>query len=93
MGSRNIHIDNVQVRIPRSLAGSARQIGSGLGKEILRRIAETTRGRGGTRRVGDVSAGKIRIESGADIQAAREDIAGRVAAEVAKKITDTEDGG
>ena len=93
MGSRNIHIDSLQVRIPRSLAGSARQIGSGLGGEILRQIAETTRGRGGSRRVGEVSAGKIRIESGADGQAARENIAGRVAAEVVKKITDTEDRG
>ncbi len=86
MSKRKIHIQNLQIRLPRGAAGEARTIAGGLGQEILRSIAESTSGKTGTRRVGQISAGKIISTGGAGAQDLQKQIARRVADELRKKI-------
>jgi hypothetical protein len=86
MSKHNVHIGNVKIRLPRSAAGSARQIAGGIGHEILRSVAEATRGRQGTMRVEEVSAGKIAAAGGASPESLQRRIAGRVAAELRKRF-------
>ena len=86
MGKRNVHIGNLKLHLPRSAAGSARQIAGGLGDEIIRKVAEATRARHGTMRMEEVSAGKITATAGTSLQSLQQQIAGCVAAELGKRF-------
>jgi hypothetical protein len=83
MSKRNIHIDRLQIRLPRSAAGSAREIAGNLGNDILRNLSEATSGRRGSMRIEEVSAGKIK-DTGAD--GIRKQAAKRIAAELKKRF-------
>jgi len=86
MTKRRVHIENLKIRIPGSAAGQARNIAGGLGREILREIAESTAGKTGAKSIGELSAGKIRVSGGADVPGLQGEIARRVAAEVKKRF-------
>lgn len=86
MNTRRIHIGNVTIRLPQSAAGSARHIAGGIGNEILRTIVEATRGRQGTMRLAQVSAGKITAAGGTSPERLQKQIADRVAAELRKRF-------
>lgn len=87
MSKRNIHIDNLQIRLPRGASNWARRIAGGLGNEILRSVAEAAQGRSGTERIKEINvAGKIKGNTFANPESLQKEIAGRVAAELAKKI-------
>jgi hypothetical protein len=88
MSKRKIHIGNLQIRFPRGAGttGEARAIAGGLGQEILQSIAESTSGKTGTRRIGQISAGKITSAGGTVAQDLQKQIARRVADELRKKI-------
>lgn len=83
MSKRSIHIDRLQIRLPRSAAGIAREIAGNLGRDILRNVSEATSGRGGSVRIGEISGGKITGSSTASI---RKQAAERIAAEIAKRF-------
>ena len=84
MSNRNIQIGQLKIRLPHSAAGSARQIASGLGRAILRGVAEATRGHHGAMRITEVSVGKITAMGGSE--SLQKQIARRVTAEVMKRF-------
>jgi hypothetical protein len=86
MTKRKVHIENLKIRIPGSAAGQARDIAGGLGREILREIAEATAGKTGAKSIGELSAGKVRVSGGADVSGLQGEIARRVAGEVKKRF-------
>jgi hypothetical protein len=86
MTKRKVHIENLRIRIPGSAAGQARDIAGGLGREILREIAESTAGKTGAKSIGELSTGKVRVSGGADAAGLRGEIARRVAVEVKKRF-------
>jgi hypothetical protein len=86
MGTQNIHIGNLQLRLPRSVAGSARQIAQGLGREILRSLAESPSAGRGTIRIDEMSAGKITV--GSRTQSLQTQTADHVAAGIRKQISE-----
>jgi hypothetical protein len=86
MTKRKVHIENLKIRIPGSAAGQAQNIAGGLGREILREIAESTAGETGAKSIGEISAGKIRLSGGAGAAGSQGEIARRVAAEVKKRF-------
>jgi hypothetical protein len=86
MTKRKVHIENLKIRIPGSAAGQARNIAGGLGREILREIAESTAGKTGAKSIGEVSAGNVRVSGGAGARGLQVEIARRVAAEVKKRF-------
>jgi hypothetical protein len=86
MTKRKVHIENLKIRIPGSAAGQARDIAGGLGREILREIAESTAGKTGAKSIGELSAGKIRVSGGGGVPGLQAELARRVAAEVKKRF-------
>jgi len=83
MSQKNIHIKNLQIRLPKGTsAAAARQIASGLGNEVLSRIAENTRQKNGKQRIENIDAGTIKNSGNADLQ---KQIARRIAAIVGEK--------
>jgi hypothetical protein len=86
MTKRKVHIENLRIRIPGAAAGQARNIAGGLGREILREVAESTAGKIGTKSIGELSAGKIKVSGGAGVAGSQGEIARRVAAEVKKRF-------
>ena len=86
MSRRKVHIENLKIRLPQSAAGQARAIAFGLGRDILREVAEATRDKTGTKRMGEIAAGKVKVSGGAGGQNASKQIARRVAAELAKRF-------
>jgi len=86
MRRRKVHIENLKIRLPQSAGSSARAIAGGLGREILKGIADATRNKAGTKRIGELSAGKITISRGISGRNVGNQIAGRVAAELAKRF-------
>ena len=83
MSKRSVNIDRLQIRLPRSAAGSAREIAAGLGNDVLRGLSEATSGRRGSMRIEEVSAGKIK---GTSAEGIRKQAAERIAAELAKRF-------
>jgi hypothetical protein len=91
MSQRNIHIENLKIRLSKNSGLSARDIASGLGDEILRQIAETTRHRTGTRRIDSLDAGTIKNSGGATAAHLQRQIARRIAAGIDEKSGKRED--
>ena len=68
MARHRIHIENLQMRLPRGMAGNARSIGRGFGYEIMKGIADATRGKTGAMRIDALSAATVKTAGGeADI--------------------------
>jgi hypothetical protein len=86
MSSRKVHIENLKIRLPRSAAASARAIAGGLGADILRGVADATRDKTGTKRIDELSTGKITASDGAGGQNLSKQISRRVAAELARRF-------
>ena len=82
MPKRRIHIGNLKIRLPRSAAGGARDIADGLGRRILESLAESTAGKTGIKKIGDVSAGKFTTFGGSTADGLQKRIAGRVTDQV-----------
>lgn len=78
MSRKNVHIEKLQIRVPKSAKLSA----SGLGNEVLNQIAANVSAQNGVRRVGSVDAGKIKTSGGADLQ---QQIARRIGEAVGEK--------
>ena len=84
MAKRRIHIENLRIRLPRGMAGSARSLAGGLGREIMKSIADASRGKTGEVQIDQISAGNIRAAgSAADIQ---KRAAAGISAEVNKRL-------
>ena len=84
MAKRRIHIGNLRIRLPRGMAGSARSLAGGLGREIMKSIADASRGKTGAVRVDKIPAAKIKTAGGeADI---RKRAAAEISAEVKKRL-------
>ena len=88
--SRKIHIENLQIRLPKNSGLSARELASGLGNEILRELADQTRREKGMRRIEKIDAGTIK-NSGASAAALQRRIARRIAANIGGKSAGSED--
>jgi len=66
---RNIHIENLRIRLKNVSAERARSVGTNLGNEILRHIANGTKQNAGARRIENQDGGTVRNENGAaDLQ-------------------------
>jgi len=84
MAKRRIHIENLRIRLPREMAGSARSLAGGLGHEIMKSIADVSHGQTGEMRIDQISAGNIRAAgTAADIQ---QRAAAGVSVEVIKRL-------
>jgi hypothetical protein len=69
MAKRRIHIENLRIRLPRAMAGRARSLAGGLGREILKSIADASRGKTGEMQIDQISVENIKAAGGAaDIQ-------------------------
>lgn len=79
--NRKIHIEKLEIRVRRVSAAKARDIGSNLGGEILRRVGENTRHVSGTRQIEKLDAGRI----GSD-RAGVSEIQNRIARRIADLI-------
>lgn len=86
MSKRNIHIDRLQIRLPRRAAGAAREIAGGLGNDILQGLSESVTGRSGTMRVDRISTGRIVSTGDIGAERIRKQAAERIAAEIAKRF-------
>lgn len=84
MTKQRVQIEHLKIRLPRSAASNAREIAGGLGRAILRSIAESVNGKTGEMRIDAVSAGRIHGADGAGAIQAR--AAAGIMAEVRKKL-------
>lgn len=88
MSKRNVHIDRLEIRLPRRAAGSAREIAGGLGNDILRNLSETNMERRGNVRIENVSAGRIAPPGRMDAESIRKQAAERISREIAKRLVE-----
>lgn len=84
--SRHIHIENLQIRLSKISADKARNIGHGLGDEILRQIAESTRQKNGKRQIENLDAGKISAGKGKTTAETQRLIARKIADLIGERI-------
>jgi len=56
MNKSRIHIENMTIRMPRSVKNDPRRVASDVGREVLTQLAEAFHGQTGTRRIDTVSA-------------------------------------
>ena len=84
MARRRIHIENLRIRLPRAMAGSACSLAGGLGREIMESIADASRGKTGAMQIDQISVENIKAAgAAADIQ---KRAAAGVSAEVNKRL-------
>jgi hypothetical protein len=86
MSKRSVHVASLRIRIPRRLAGQAATIASGLGKEILRGIAESTASVTGGRKIAAIDPVKVRAGRNVDVRGLQEQVAAQVAQELRKQF-------
>ena len=86
MSRRKIHVENLKIRLPQSAGASARAIAGGLGREILQGIADATRNKTGTKRIGELSTEKITVFGGPGGRNLSKQIARRVVAGLANRF-------
>jgi len=82
MARQRIHIENLQIRLPREMAGEAESVAGRLGREIMKSIADAAKGQTGTIRIDQVTVGKLKASGGDPHKQA----AAGIAAEVRKRI-------
>jgi hypothetical protein len=69
MAKHRIHIENLRIKLPRTMSGDAVGIANGLGREIMKGIADVSCGKSGELRIDRISAPVIRRAVGkADTQ-------------------------
>lgn len=54
-----IHIENLRIKLPRSMRGEARTVGASIAHDVARSLAGVAKGRTGTIRIDAVSAGRV----------------------------------
>ena len=54
-----IHIENLRIKLPRSMRGEARTVGASIAQDVARSLAGVAKGRTGTIRIDAVSAGRV----------------------------------
>jgi len=86
MNQRKIHIENLQIRLPRGSATDARQMVNGLGDEILRQTTGLTSRKAGTRRIEKLDVGKIKVSGGTSSSDLQKRIARQIAAIIGESI-------
>jgi hypothetical protein len=84
--SRKIHIENLRIRLKNVSPAAARNIGSNLGGEILRRVAENTRQNAGTKRIEKLDAGRVENNRGASASEMQKRIARKIADLIGDRI-------
>jgi hypothetical protein len=84
--SRKIHIENLQIRLKNVSPDRARNIGDGLGGEISRQIAESTRQNGGTKRIENLDGGRIKNSRDTSASEMRNQAARKIADLIGKRI-------
>ena len=82
MSKRTVHIENLNLRLPRSSASSAREIAASVGGQLLRNLSENHGKFRGSLRLEKISAVKIQVPNGSDV----DDMTVRIAASVAADI-------
>lgn len=78
MKTKNIHIENLEIRLPKNYSAAAHDIAAGLGDEILRNVAGNKNAVGG--RIENLDAGKIKISGRPSAKNLQTEIARRVGA-------------
>ena len=86
MKERDIHIDKLEIRLPKGAKLSARQIAEGLGREILSQISDAPIGRTDSARIEKLDAGKIKMRGKRSIPGLQKQIAGKVVSEVKRSV-------
>jgi hypothetical protein len=84
MATRRIHIENLRIRLPAGMAGTARSSAARFGHEIMHGIADVSRGKTGAVRIDKLSAATIRAAGGEAV--IRKRAAAEISAEVRKKL-------
>lgn len=82
MKSKRIHIDNLKLRLPRSLAGDSRDLARRIGREIVQSLADAAQGRQGEHRIHELSAGTIKVSGPGTLE---KRVASKVASQAARR--------
>ncbi len=70
MAKSRVHIENLRIRLPRSMRHQASSVGHSIAHDVASQIATTTSGRTGAIRIDEVSAGHVKnIERAGEIAA------------------------
>ncbi len=85
MSKRSVHVANLRIRIPQRLAGQATAIASGLGREILSRIAESATDQSGSRNIGAIGPVKVRTGRDVDVPGLQKQVAAQVTQALRKR--------
>lgn len=85
MKERKIHIDKLEIRLPKGSKLSARQIAEGLGNEILNQIANVPNRQANFGPIEKLDIGKINSPGNRTISSLQRQIAGKVVSEIGKK--------
>lgn len=60
MTKSRIHIENLRIKLPRSMRNDARAAGASIAHEVAHRLAGVATGRTGMIRIDEVSAGRVK---------------------------------
>ena len=60
MSKSRIHIENLRIRLPRSMRHQASAIGRSIAHDIASDVANATSDRTGAIRIGEISAGRVK---------------------------------
>lgn len=63
MKKGRVHIENLKIRLPRQSSASPEGLAAEVGRELLRGIAATASDLNGTRKIGTLDAGRVRLRS------------------------------
>jgi hypothetical protein len=77
--SKNIHIENINIKLSGSTAARARNLGNGLGDEVLKQVAGNSQQKRGVARIENLNAGKIKLTHSVSETALRGQIARKIA--------------
>lgn len=81
MAKQRIRISELKIRLPRGLAGNARSIAEGIGREVIHAAANAAGGKRGSLRIDEISAGRASLS-----ELPRNIIGSRVAAAVDRRL-------
>ena len=75
MVTKRINIENLRIKLPRSMRGRAREIGSSTGTDVARRVANAASARTGKFTIDELSLGRVpSISSVAEHAAVKADL-------------------
>ena len=75
---KSIHIEKLQIRLPKSAAGAAGKLAKNLGDEVLKQLADCGPLKNGARHIGEIDAGRVENSGG--------DLARRIAERIADAV-------